>query len=845
MEEAAVALAMIRRLSVLGLGLLVCGAGVPTAHAQLSDLQVKCAKAIGKAGKSYVKSVLKAKQKCEDADLKAPESCDTGKRDAALGKAAAKVNSTLEKSCTFNGTAAGQAANLGNMGYPGPCTDKTSGTGFVLGDLQACILESHDAIIAQLMALEYDATVTGPLDPATLKCQKTVAKEGAKHVDCVLKLVQKCRNAILSGKPAVPGLLGDNCVTEHSNPQDPDYVVHDPKATSAHEKCVTKFESAITKKCTNEQTTALKLCTPNQTDSALAADCEHQAHMVRTDSPAKDVPADLIDYQYATRGGLCGDGVVNSLDEECDGTCPGGTCTGGVCVGGDDAGKLCDDSACPGQCGTPETPNGFFACLCKTPPPGAPWQKRVRMVDQVNADFDEGWTGQTHDQRYVEGGGFLVDLYECDVNGDCIVGPHCSLDPHTPCAPEWNSYVTGDSICQNAGKGTCVKGRTATGPHCYLNPQQECDASLVPNDLLHCGGPGDFCVKSYRSPPLPLSAQNVQVCVINVYAEDIVGTLNVNTGSTSLRVREKSITYMPLDNPPSTPCPVCGGFCNVSKERCVDDAGCPNGSGPCVTSLVCSLGPDEGKACRVTQPFGGSTPLFGTTSIDCRPAGANITGKGLDIIFDPYTTGYSSKVPTLPCPAAGFQNNACLGGTSEGRPCTVASECPGGSCAPQCFCPQGSGVVLQKPNDCDRACLGGPNDTANCAEDSECPGGFCHKADCRWDPSDTDSIQEGKCTTGPSNSFCSITTFRSCISDADCQPPLNCPFCEYGETCEARLRPCFVNSLIEREGVEGIGQCSLASVYCIGATTASSVNTVTGLPGPGTIVQPGSMIIVP
>jgi len=827
-----VALAMIRRLSVLGVGLLVLGAGVPSAHA-LSDIQVKCVKAIAKAGKSYVKSVLKTKQKCRNANLKETGSCPV-EDTTALGKALDKLYSTIEKSCAFDGNAGKQAANLGDMGFPGPCNDKTGGN-FLLGDLQNCIKESHDAIIAEFLPLEYDSDVTGPLDADRLKCQKTVAKESAKHVDCVLNAVQKCRIGILTGK--IQGVLADNCIPD------------DPKTNEAHEKCIAKLESAITGKCTDTQTTNLQLCAPDDgsiANTAQAAHCEHEEHMVRTDGPAKDVPADLIDYEFATRGGACGDGVVNSLDEECDGTCPGGTCNNGThrCVGGDDDGKLCDDSACPGQCGTATDPNGFFACLCKTPPAGATWEHRLRIVDHVNADFDEGWTGLTHDQKYVEGGGFLVDLYDCDANGDCIVGPHCSGDHHQPCAAPSGSYASGNSICAALGKGTCIKPRTATGPHCYLDPTKECDPALRPNDNVHCGTPGDFCVKSFRSPPLPLSAQNTSVCVINVYAEDIVGTTNILTGSTSVRLREKSITYLSLGTAASTPCPVCGGFCLNSKERCVDNDGCPGSTGPCVTDLVCSDGPNEGKPCRTTPPFGGPTPLFGTTSIDCWPGGSDITSGGLDILFNPYTTGFSSMVPTIPCGAEGFQGNACLGGDNEGRPCTALSECPSGSCSPQCFCPQLGGAVLQKPNGCWAACVGGSNDPAPCAEDSECPGGFCHKADCRVDSLDPDSIQEGKCTVGPVESYCSTTTFWSCASNDDCKYP-NCSFCGSGETCVPKFRECFVNSGITRQGTVGMPEGANTAVHCIPPTSASSVNNVTGLPGPGTIVQPAMSIVVP
>src|SRR5690606_27500216 len=122
-------------------------------------------------------------------------------------------------------------------------------------------------------------------------------------------------------------------------------------------------------------------------------------------------------------------------------------------------------------------------------------------------------------------------------------------------------------------------------------------------------------------------------------------------------------------------------------------------------------------------------------------------------------------LPSFPCTAVGFNTNACLGGTSEGRPCTTASECPGGTCSPQCFCPG-----QERPNACLPACVGGANDAEPCDIDDDCPGGFCHRADCRLDPSDTDSNQEGICTQSAPIGNCSITTFAGCSNDSQCAP---------------------------------------------------------------------------
>jgi len=207
-----------------------------------------------------------------------------------------------------------------------------------------------------------------------------------------------------------------------------------------------------------------------------------------------------------------------------------------------------------------------------------------------------------------------------------------------------------------------------------------------------------------------------------------------------------------------------------------------------------------------------------------------------------------SMAPSVPCAAAGFTNNTCLGGTSEGRPCTAASQCPAGTCTPQCFC-----AGQEKPNACDAACVipGGLSpDKQGCVNDSDCPGGFCHPADCRLDPSDLTSNQEGICSSGPSTRFCSITTFKTCTnSDSQCRPP-SCPFCQPLETCNApTLRACFINSGIIRIGTPralnllGDLEGESADVYCVPSNYAA-LNEAAGFPGPGALIQREKVIVV-
>jgi hypothetical protein len=513
------------------------------------------------------------------------------------------------------------------------------------------------------------------------------------------------------------------------------------------------------------------------------------------------------------RGGLCGDNVVNTLNEECDGT---------------------DDAACDGLCGTALVPDGHMACLCKDKP-------RILVIeDGPNADPDNGWTGQSSDSTVVDQGSYVIDLYDCDGGGLCRAGPHCSDPPHSPCAVAEGapSGTTSNSICAGLGQGTCRKERTAVGPHCYINPQKKCNAEL-PADPACNDAPGDYCVISFHGAPVGASAGGITVCNYSVFSEDIIGTVNILDGTTSVKIRQRARTHQLLVGSQDKPCPVCGGFCADDRERCEDDDDCA-GTGPCITAPVCSDGPNQDKECRPTPPFGGPSGLFGITSVDCPPnPSTNITGPGLDINVNPRTTGTATLLPNFACTGTGFTNNTCRNGSNSGATCTVASQCPGGVCSPQCFCP---GQL--RPNSCDAACVGGPNDPNLCTVDSECPGGFCHAADCRLDPTDMTSNQEGACTSGPNeDQFCSITTFRTCTSNAMCNPP-NCPFCEMGETCVPRKRACFLNTGIVRQGVPRTPVGISAGAYCV-PSNGPAVNSGAGFPGGSGLISPEEVVVFP
>ncbi len=880
----------VRFFSALAAGVLAFVVGKSTAHAALAltQPQHQCQVAIGKESVKFISGVLKLRQKCVDASLKAggPGTCASLDIDD-LNKLRTKLDNGLAKKCTFPTNTPG---NLAALGFPGPCSDPNTLDKFTLADLQLCMRTNHEALLggvcdgggnagepcvtlatcpdqgpgtscSSVQKLEYDPDITGPLDAISgtaPNCQKALATASSKYLLSVLKSLQKCRNDLLdcdldlqsgdltcklAGFQASqcatalgPDLIADKCsggtnsggecVVASECPGGGTCVAKvkfaNQKTIDALAKAKSKAEATITAKCPDADVVALQACEPDPVlpaTGAGAATCETTAHLRFADNPDPTALYDFLDYEYATRG-RCGDNRLNQGNEECDGT---------------------DDDACPGLCGSA---TGYFACLCQDIP-------RTRVIEHSNADLDNGWSGQSHDSGIVEGGGYVTDLWDCDGPGGpdtlCNVGPSCSLAPHSRCNPPpctSTSCPAGPSnantICSGLGQGTCRKsGGGATGPHCEIDTFKRCETDA------HCTTLGDRCLHVNHGSPLPLSSGGVSVCVLNIFSEDVVGTTDLATGAGSVRLRQISLTHLGPD--PQQPCPVCGGFCSGAggatgpgvRNLCNNDGDCSGGA-TCITDPVCSWGPKVDLPCRPNPPFGGGTAFFGNPSVDCPPAGgANISGNGLDILFnEASTTAASPLTANVHCGLTGFQNKVCAGGSSNHRPCTVASECPGGSCNEQCFCSPDD--ASQRPNACEAACLGGTDDGQPCIDNSECAlPGFCHNADCRLNGSDTDSTQEGICTVGPVDGTCSIHSFKTCGSDAGCQDPL-CPFCDLGETCVFNNRQCFVNPTITRGGAAGVPNRISAATFCIAKTSAPSVNSVAGLPGPGAITQPAT-----
>jgi cysteine-rich repeat protein len=285
-----------------------CANGPPT------KIQTKCFVAIAKLSAKYVSARQKAFIACVNSSIIDPGSCFVPDAQV-IAKLDAQLADGLTKQCALT------SADFDNMGFPGRCPDVNPLDGFTTADLQACMHDSHSTIVDDLMDVEYDPTLVGPLDPTQIRCQQALMKAGSLVVSSVLKNVQKCRNAILKGK--IIGIPPAACAGL------------EPKTQAKIAKIATKAQLLIESSCDDPTVTSLAACTPDQATATGTAACIISTHTNAADNPIVSAPADLIDYEYATAP-VCGDHEVNQAVEVCDGP------DDGVCPG------LCEpDCTCP------------------------------------------------------------------------------------------------------------------------------------------------------------------------------------------------------------------------------------------------------------------------------------------------------------------------------------------------------------------------------------------------------------------------------------------------------------------------------------------------------------------
>jgi hypothetical protein len=522
-----------------------------------------------------------------------------------------------------------------------------------------------------------------------------------------------------------------------------------------------------------------------------------------------------------------------------------------------------DDGACPGEC---LPPGDIFECTCGD-------KKRIRLfASHELTDADAGWTGRSHQQGVSDLSGYITELSNCDCDAfsgptctgssgdsECNVTgnqmPRCSWEPlgNTRCDARGNN----NNSEQDLDCAICDQYAANAGDWC-IN-EAGCDAQCYDSNEMVTGpcekqadcGPGEICrglcdksqtcLKIPNGAPLPVGAAGAQVCSVQTFRDDIVGTRDLITGEHEFDYRVRA--QVSLGEASDRPCPVCGGFC-VGGDRnlgicsgrcsvttateCRFDVDCPSGETCSSASPDC---PGAGAFCQLELVCGSfeplvhnnpcvpeyEHPLFGTMSNDCAPIpGASINGEGFNVKWEPATTGVLSLPSALPCSFPGLQLLECPCPADGGAPtkpneCAPACDAPGPNFGVGCATGDSSGEAT--------TCAAGVNVGKICDEDTDCPGSTCsaNPLHCTGDPNfelfacdtnadcgvgtcgdacpggrctllcvpDPGDSEEGICAAGPPVAHCAGEKFSyvTCLTSAATQGTCSA-------TCSVAATPC-------------------------------------------------------
>jgi hypothetical protein len=775
------------KLAVIAVSALAFVLSAASAHADA----VRCKREIAKASAKYAQARMRSLQKCQDGKLtgKVSGTCPDAKTSEALSKAAGKLRSAIDKKCggvDKDCTSAGDNDSLASISWPSACPNFEGGTCnnsiSNCDGVSNCLLCVDDAAVDQGIALYYGSLVNSS-NTTIKKCQREIGKNAVKYLRMKSKLLQKCKDKVLSGQSAGP--------------------CPDPKTATVLGMAEAKRNAKICSACGGDD----RVCggsddlapttigfPSNCTDVTVpgGADCSGPVstlqQLVTCVGCVTNYKSECVDRVAAPSMGAypsdcssgavpptCGDNVVDP-GEDCDGT---------------------SDAACPGNC--------TGSCRCAGPcvlPSEIP--TTVAFIGRPGSELDTGWTGIGHDSQTADNAALMAGTVS-----------NCDLDTGSPTCGRCD--LSGPVAFPGPAKN-CVCSNLATPDSSSLavcNPQ-------APS----CSG-GETC-SCLLGPPLPISAGAVPVCVVSRLTGAVSGTANISdsgphAGEGSVQLQLSSAVHN--GEAVEQPCPVCR---NDPTPR--------DG----VKGGTCKDGVRNGLACDV----GGTSDFFGSLSIDCQPASNKGVGV-LSIGFKPATTGTTQLASNRPCADAAGQTcfcdtcatsaaepcnvNAdcpvgiicggrrCISGSNRGAPCTQASQCPGGFCnkpgqpSRPNACADGLCTLNAADGPTEGVCEGGPVDQ-HCS--LETYRGCVNNADCNPSPTGTCP----SCTAGQS---CESSN-RQCFLDpivrhgvADTQNPVvAATFC---------IPPTTSQSVNQVAGLPGPGSLELPTrVFKLGANCGNN-----------------------
>ena len=398
----------------------------------------------------------------------------------------------------------------------------------------------------------------------------------------------------------------------------------------------------------------------------------------------------------------------------------------------------------------------------------------------------------------------------CASNGECLSGV-CDLGGTGRCASqsELDTGWTGIAHDSDVNGGVIAKEKlVCPGPapvcgecavvgidpepgncRCAGDNRAVCDEPFE-NDDDDCGGGLCNC---YLGPPLPLSSGNTPACVVNGFAENISGTTNVDSGARQVTANLAAQVYLGILT--IEPCPYCTG--DVMANDGVRD-------GTCVDGL------NDGETCDANA-FNETFPAPGgdAHSLDCFPSpGKNVSGSGLKLRLE-QTTGSVSLAANVPCGPGGSLDCFCSQCSGDGTiPCSSDADCAAA----------GAGVCAQ---------IGTTDPLPN-----QCVGNPCVDV----------GGGEGECSGLAPDQFCDAvvradgTGFISCITNADCD--VGVIGIAAGDCSLSKTRDCFLDPIVATGTPDPDNPVSVA-VFCAAKTSSPGINSVSGLPGPGRVLNEG------
>jgi hypothetical protein len=700
----------------------------------------------------------------------------------AIASASFKLHAAIGKRCGgTDGACGGEMTSEetpADLGWPSTCPNFEHGdcTSQLedCGDIAACIECVGEAATNQARALYYDDLVLVPGDKDLLACQKTIGKAATVLLATKSKALRKCWDARLSGKHA------NDCVLPS---------IGDGKYAATIAKARAKVVGRICKACGGPDLTCGGGNDLDPAEIGFPSSC-----------PAVTVPG----------GAACGGPItdVPSLAECVE-------CVTQFKVDCADRLQMPEFVPLPPECN-----------VCAAPAPSGPCPTTLELtIDPNQNELNIGFTGMDHGQRLPSGARLTLGVSGCaggsqPTCGQCNVG----------------------GPVDNAG------GATFASRRCTDQSWLTCASDT---DCTDAGASGPCAY--FLGAPDPIGVGGIGVCIMNQIAGSVSGTVNPDDGSMQFTLPLARRSFL---GPIAHPCPQC-------------------------TSGTCDGGPRNGSPCTVQ----GTAGVFGAVSLDCPVS----TGSPIAVVSFAASASSATTARTLTT-----ANPLCSGVGDSRRcycdTCNDAGSAPFHVCATDADCPVSGGypgicggfrcVAGSEPGTPCNMCFGGGNDGKECTSASACPGGTCHTvcADggnctrpgepsrpnaCVDDssiPGDGTICQDagdgrGECPELPHETVCSIESQRGCVSYKDCNPPSlggECADCIPGQACIARARACFpgggsIGEMVSVSGsaepaCEGVSFTTVDGLFCVPPSGLTSADAVGGFPGLGRMRLGGTVV---